>query len=316
MLGSRELSSAVSAENGIQATKELGRYRGMPILQKRINKETFGTVLECMSSKHAGWKGSMLSLAGHITLTKAVLGSIPVHTMSSIRLPESTTRALDHVSRDFIWGSTLKARKQHLIGWDKVCLSKAEGGLGIRKTSIMNKALIAKLGWRLLHDNTSLWARVLRSKCKVGDIHDTTWSVARGTWSSTWRSVVVGIRDVIRPGHGWVIGDGQRVDFWTDKWLGNSPLIDEVVAEVSEGVKRMKATKLWLNGTGWDMGRIAPFVSDDTKLELAAVVVDKAMAGIWQRIVPRGKKQAFFAMSCLEWMYVNFSENAMTENGP
>lgn len=103
----------------------------MPILQKKINKETFGTVLERVSSKLAGWKGRMLSLAGRITQTKAVLGSVPVHTMSSIKLPESTTKSLDHLSRDFIWGSTTENRKQHLIGWDKVCLPKAEGGLGI-----------------------------------------------------------------------------------------------------------------------------------------------------------------------------------------
>ncbi|CAA7057594.1 unnamed protein product [Microthlaspi erraticum] len=153
---SRELSSAVSAESGIQATRELEKYLGMPILQKRINKETFGTVLERMSSKLAGWKGRMLSLAGRITLTKAVSGSVPVHTMSSIRLPESTTKALDRVSRDFIWGSTPETRKQHLIGWDKICSLKADGGLGIRKANLMSKALIAKVGWRLLHENTAL----------------------------------------------------------------------------------------------------------------------------------------------------------------
>ncbi|CAA7038892.1 unnamed protein product [Microthlaspi erraticum] len=185
---SRELSSVVSAESGIQATRELGRYLGVPILQRRINKETFGTVLERMSSKLAGWKGRMLSLAGRITLSKA------------------------------------------------------------------------------------------------------------GTWSSTWRSVVVGIRDVIRPGHGWVIGDGQRVNFWADKFLGESLLIDEVVAEVPEGLTMMKASDLWLDGTGWEMGRITQFVSDDTKLELAAVVVDK-VSGVGDRLSWKETPDSRFTVS-------------------
>ncbi|CAA7014435.1 unnamed protein product [Microthlaspi erraticum] len=103
-------------------------------------------MLERVSSKLAGWKGRLLSLAGRITLTKVVLGSIPVHTMSSIKLPESTMRRLDRLSQNFVWGSTAEKRKQHLVGWDKVCSPKTEGDLGIRKVNIMNKALVAKVG--------------------------------------------------------------------------------------------------------------------------------------------------------------------------
>lgn len=66
-----------------------------------------------------------------------------------------------------------------------MCKPKAEGGLGIRKSREMNKALLAKVGWRLLSDDTSLWARVVRKKYKVGDVHDYTWVVPKGSWSST-----------------------------------------------------------------------------------------------------------------------------------
>lgn len=54
---SRELSSAISIQSGIQSTRDLEKYLGIPILQKRINKETFATVLERVASKLAGWKG-------------------------------------------------------------------------------------------------------------------------------------------------------------------------------------------------------------------------------------------------------------------
>ncbi|CAA7042519.1 unnamed protein product [Microthlaspi erraticum] len=228
-----------------------------------------------MASKLAGWKSRTLSLAGRITLTKSVLCSIPVHSMSSVKLPESTLNRLDRVARDFVWGSTAEKRKQHLLCWDKVCKPKEEGGLGIRKTSLMNIALLAKVGWRVLHDNNSLWSRVLRSKYLIGDIHDTAWLKGKSTWSSTWRSVALGIRDVILPGHKWVLGDGLRVSFWTDKWLMGNLLKDEVVADVPEAILSLKASEMWIPGVGWDIHKLAPYVSDATRLELAAVVVDK-----------------------------------------
>lgn len=84
---SRELGKLISDESGIKSTKDLGKYFGMPILQKRINKETFREMLEKVSSRLSGWKGRFLSMAGRITLTKAVLSSIPVHPMSIVLLP-------------------------------------------------------------------------------------------------------------------------------------------------------------------------------------------------------------------------------------
>lgn len=98
----RDLANLISDESGIKGTKELGKYLGMPVLQKRINKEMFGTVIERVSSKLVDWKRKFLNLAGRITLTRSVLSSIPVHTMSSIALPMSTLSQLDKIARSFI----------------------------------------------------------------------------------------------------------------------------------------------------------------------------------------------------------------------
>lgn len=146
----RDLAKLISDESGIKVTSGLGKYLGMPILHKRINKETFGDILEKVSSRLSGWKGRFLTMAGRVTLTKAVLPSIPVHSMSTISLPKTTLESLDRASRNFLLGSTNEQRKQHLLSWKKVCLPKREGGLGIRASEEMNKALLAKIGWRLL----------------------------------------------------------------------------------------------------------------------------------------------------------------------
>ena len=102
----------------------MGKYLGMPVLQKRINKETYGEVIEKVSSKLAGWKSRFLSLAGRITLTKSVLTSILVQTMSTISLSISTLNQLDKIARAFMWGSSEGNRKQHLVSWDVICKPK------------------------------------------------------------------------------------------------------------------------------------------------------------------------------------------------
>ena len=58
----------------------------------------------------------------------------------------------------FIWGGTNDKRRVHLIKWDTVTRCKENGGLGLRKMSRINKAFMAKLGWRLLLEKESLWA--------------------------------------------------------------------------------------------------------------------------------------------------------------
>ncbi|KAL9862399.1 putative RNA-directed DNA polymerase [Arabidopsis thaliana] len=271
---SRDLGKLISDESGISSTRELGKYLGMPVLQRRINKDTFGDILEKMTTRLAGWKGRFLSLAGRVTLTKAVLSSIPVHTMSTIALPKSTLDGLDKVSRSFLWGSSVTQRKQQLISWKRVCKPRSEGGLGIRKAQDMNKALLSKLGWRLIQDHHSLWARIMRCKYRVQDVRDGAWTKVRSVCSSTWRSVALGMREVVSPGLSWVIGDGLEILFWMDKWLTNIPLAELLVQELPAGWKGMRARDLWRNGIGWDMEAIAPYISSYNRLQLQSVVLD------------------------------------------
>lgn len=120
----RDLEKLISEESGIKSTKELGVYLGMPMLQRRIKKDTFGKVVERVASRLVGWRGRFFSMAGRLTLTKAVLTSIPIHTMSTILLPKATLEKLDRISRDFVWGSSPEKRKHHLIAWKRICMLK------------------------------------------------------------------------------------------------------------------------------------------------------------------------------------------------
>ncbi|CAA7030622.1 unnamed protein product [Microthlaspi erraticum] len=210
----------------------------------------------------------MLSFASRITMTKAVLSSFPVHTMSSIVLPQSTLARLDKISRSFVWGDTTKQKRQHLISWERVCLPKREGGLGIRKAQDMNKALIAKLSWRVLQDTNSLWSRVLRHKYKVTNIKDGLWSKRSGNWSSIWRSVRKGMSEVVIPGIHWVIEMDERFAFGMIKWLLDTPLYDLRTTEIPENLLEMPVRELWQNGAGWIMHQITPYLTENIRMQI------------------------------------------------
>jgi len=47
------------------------------------------------------------------------------------------------------------------VAWNKICVSKESGGLGVRRMREFNIALLGKWCWRLLVDKGSLWYRVL-----------------------------------------------------------------------------------------------------------------------------------------------------------
>ena len=270
----RDLANLISSESGIKGTKELGKYLGMPILQKRINKETFGEVTEKVSSKLAGWKRRFLSLAGRITLTKSVLSSIPIHTMSTIALSIAPLDQLDKIARSFIWGSSEGNRKQHLVSWEKICKPKTKVGLGIRLAKEMNIALLAKLCWRLLNTQEGLRVKILRHKFKVGEVKDPSWLIVRGNWSPTWRSLVLSLREVVVPGLSWVIRDGRWVRFLKDNWLLNESLAESSLVDVLKEILEPRVHDIWQSGNGWSLQTIEPYTSMDNRLRLASVVVD------------------------------------------
>ena len=47
---------------------------------------------------------------------------------------------------------------------DKVCAPKVNGGLGIRKLTTFNKALLGKWLWRFGVEETRIWRRVVALK--------------------------------------------------------------------------------------------------------------------------------------------------------
>lgn len=57
-----------------------------------------------------------------------------------------------------------KEKKVSWEKWDNMEISKKEGGLGFRKIECFNQTLLAKQGWRLLTNYSSLVATIIKAK--------------------------------------------------------------------------------------------------------------------------------------------------------
>lgn len=77
-------------------------------------------------------------------------------------------------------------------------------------------AMLAKQGWRLIHNPNSPCAQILKAKY-FPDSNLLKAKVRQGC-SYTRRSILQGV-EVLKNGVIWRIGNGQSVDIWTDPWL-------------------------------------------------------------------------------------------------
>lgn len=154
----------VSDTLSIPTTNEFGNYLGVPVACGRMTTNRYNYLIDKVSTRLKGWQTKTLSFAGRVTLANSILTSLPLYTMQSAYIPRTICDKIDAKVRGFVWGSTPDQRKIHLLNKEIVQAPKTEGGLGVKGMRDTNQAILAKLGWRLLQNPSSLWSRLIRSK--------------------------------------------------------------------------------------------------------------------------------------------------------
>ncbi|CAN1162261.1 Putative ribonuclease H protein At1g65750 [Linum perenne] len=84
--------------------------------------------------------------------------------MQTSVLPVKTCDEIDRRIRNFVWGTIEDARKICLKAWEKVCLSKEAGGLGLRLARQLNQAYLTKLAFTFVKEKDKLCVKVLENK--------------------------------------------------------------------------------------------------------------------------------------------------------
>ena len=102
------------------------------------------------------------------------------------------------------------------VAWEKLCISKEEGGMGFRDFRAFNLALLAKQGWRLQQNANSLVHRVFKARYFADRPFKEAILGKRPSFA--WCSIFA-TKDIVVSGSRWVVGNGEQIDIWKDRWL-------------------------------------------------------------------------------------------------
>ena len=79
------------------------------------------------------WTSRLLSIGGRLVLIKSVLSSLSVYWMALVLVPRSILDKLRSMIFSFLWGSSAKNKKFHLVDWHTLAYPTSLGGWGIKQ---------------------------------------------------------------------------------------------------------------------------------------------------------------------------------------
>ena len=125
-------------------------------------------------------------------MLKSTLSSLLTYYLSLFTISKVVATRLECIQRNFLWGSSVEYFKYPLVAWEKVCLLRELGGLGIRNLVSFNQALLGKWLWRYGHEITHLWRRVIAMKYGEGKRSWCTRVCKGAHGCGLWRSISEG----------------------------------------------------------------------------------------------------------------------------
>ncbi|CAL9014415.1 unnamed protein product [Prunus brigantina] len=200
----------------IKGRKDFGKYLGIMADFGTSKRKVFEEVRRKLDGKLLGWAEQFLSPAGKEVLIKAVAMALPCYAMSCFKLPVTLCKGIEAAMARFWWKSHTEKNGIHWVSWAKLSQLKKAGGLGFRDLQCFNMALLAKIGWRIVNNPSSLLACLLHDKYFVGATFLTATSQKSSSWG--WKGILQG-RRLLESGLRWRIGDGTSVQVRKDPWL-------------------------------------------------------------------------------------------------
>ena len=112
-------------------------------------------------------------------------------------LPSEVIDKLTKMCRNYLWGGSEEYKHSPLVSWTTTCLSKNQGGLGVKDFNCWNKALIAKLAWAVASKKDVLWVKWIHGKY----LKQKTWWNCQPPSDSRWHwKKICLIKDLFKEG--------------------------------------------------------------------------------------------------------------------
>ncbi|KAE8698414.1 hypothetical protein F3Y22_tig00110597pilonHSYRG00143 [Hibiscus syriacus] len=202
-----------------------------------------------------------------------------------------------------MYDSTIvRCRKIHWVSWERLCLPRQFGGLGLVDFKVKNKALLYIWLWRYGSERNRLWHRVINAKYEKGENHTLPVNTSARNKPWIWCGIVrpLSLSNVDSnpfASHVHVrVGDGSSLDFWSDNWVNRSnlkTLFPRIFALAVKKEGKIREFGHWLQGCWvwnclrWDLSSSGCFESKDI-INLAYENVNQNLLwkSFWYGLVP------------------------------
>ncbi|GJT91737.1 hypothetical protein Tco_1080582 [Tanacetum coccineum] len=118
------------------------KYLGVPLISSRLIYRDCKELIDKVRSRIQDWKNKSLLAAGRLQLIRSVIGSMHVYWASVFILPSRILLDIEQLMRGFLWCQGDLRKGKAKVAWEVVYLPRNEGGLGIRRLDVFNKALM------------------------------------------------------------------------------------------------------------------------------------------------------------------------------
>ena len=197
------------------------KYLGIPLHYDKLRREDIQPLIDKILKRIAGWRGKLLSYAARLTLIKACLSSIPVYLLSFFKFPKWAVNLINTQMENCLWNDFEGHRKLHLANWKLVCKKKEYGGLGVPDLANVNLCLLSSWVKRYIHGDGKLWKTMVDAKYNT---QNPNIFCSRTVGVSNFGKGVMWAVHSIKFGYRWKMGNGGKIRFWEDTWIGTSPL--------------------------------------------------------------------------------------------
>ena len=110
-------------------------------------------ILSKFEKRISHWTNRLLSIGGCLVLIRSVLSSLPLYWMALVPIPSSILDKLKKLIFSFLWGSSAKQKKFHLVDWHLLARPISLGGWGIKHLPSFSLSLRLKSFWNALNNN-------------------------------------------------------------------------------------------------------------------------------------------------------------------
>ncbi|XP_074315286.1 uncharacterized protein LOC141651472 [Silene latifolia] len=124
-----------------------------------MKKADCNILVEKLVSKIRCFGSKKLSYSGRLVLVNSVLTALYSYWINIFVIPVSVLNKLNAICRNYLWDGGADFVRVPMVGWEKVCCPKSEGGLGIRDSFAWNIAAIGKLVWWVYFNPDRLWVK-------------------------------------------------------------------------------------------------------------------------------------------------------------